>query len=254
MHDYRLYIPPDKIEAHVARLDGEEFHYCAHVLRRKEGAITVFDGVAHEWEASITSIERRHAVLHLGRLLREERPPEVRVLACPAILKGKALDDVVESAAELGAHGIVPVIAQRCDPNALKGDAPARLARWHRVAVAAVRQSGRIALPALSEPLGLATLLAGKAESVRVICARQAGADPLLDVLDQAARGASEIAVLVGPEAHFAPEEISAAVHAGARAAQLGPTTLRSGVAVTYALSVVSAWLAALRRGGLAAR
>ena len=253
MHDYRLYIPPDRIEADVARLDGEEFHYCAHVLRRKEGAITVFDGVAHEWEASIRSVERHHAVLHLDRLLREERPPEVRVLACPAMLKGKALDDVVESAAELGAHAIVPVIAQRCDPNALKGDAPARLARWHRIAIAAAKQGGRITLPTLSEPVGLTTLLADKAESVRVICTHHAGAEPLLDVLDQAARGASEIAVLVGPEADFTPEEVNGAVHAGARTVQLGPTTLRSGVAVTYALSVVSAWLAAHSGGGLAA-
>ena len=248
MHDYRLYIPPDKIEADVARLDGEEFHYCARVLRRREGAITVFDGVAREWEATIASIERHHAVLHLDRLVREEHAPDVCVLACPAVLKGKALDDVVESATELGAHAITPLITARCDPDALKGDAQTRLARWRRIAVAAAKQCGRIALPVLSEPVEFAAFLADKAESVRIMCMRLADAEPLLAVLDGVVPGAAEIALLVGPEADFAPEEIVAAIQAGARAARLGPTTLRSGVAVAYALSVVSAWLGVLTR------
>ena len=248
MHQYRLYIPPEKIEADTARLDGEEFHYYTHVLRRREGAIGVFDGVAREWEATIVSVERHHAVLHLDRLVREEHPPEVRIVACPAVLKGKALDDVVESAVELGAHAIAPVIAERCDPNALKGDVGARLARWHRIAVAAAKQCGRIALPALSRPVELAALLAGETGGVRIICTRHANAEPLLDVLDRAARGAAEIALLVGPEADFTPAEIETAIRAGFCAAQLGPTTLRSGVAVAAALSITSAWRASAQR------
>jgi len=97
----------------------------------------------------------------------------------------------------------------------------------------------------LSEPVKLAALLADEAGRTRVICTRLADAEPLLAVLDGAASAVAELVLLVGPEADFAPEEIEMAVRAGARAARLGPTTLRSGVAVAYALSVVSSWLAA---------
>ena len=64
-------------------------------------------------------------------------------------------------------------------------------------------------------------------------------------VLKKTAAGARGIAVLVGPEGDFAPEEVATAIDAGAHAGRLGPTTLRAETATMYALSVVSAYLAA---------
>jgi 16S rRNA (uracil1498-N3)-methyltransferase len=248
MHRYRLYVPPDRIDADAARLDGEEFHYCTHVLRRRTGTIAVFDGVSREWEATLTAIERHHAVLHLDRLVRETASPPVQLVACPSLLKGKAFDDVVEQATELGADAITPVVTSRCDPNALRGDAEARRARWHRIAVAASRQCDRIALPRIDAPAPLDELLASLAGTRAVICTKHDEAAPLPAVLDKIVPRTGAIAVLVGPEADFTPEEIARAVEAGARPARLGPTTLRAGTATAYALSVVSAILGA-RRG-----
>jgi 16S rRNA (uracil1498-N3)-methyltransferase len=172
-----------------------------------------------------------------------ERP--VRIVACPALLKAKAFDDVIEQAAELGADAIRPVVTSRCDPNALKGDAESRRARWHRIAVAASRQCDRIALPHIDSPTALDELLASLAEARTVICTKHDEAVPLLGVLDEIVPGAASIALLVGPEADFTPEEIARAVERGARPARLGPTTLRAGTATAYALSVVSALLGA---------
>jgi 16S rRNA (uracil1498-N3)-methyltransferase len=249
MHDYRLYVPPEKITGETARLDGDEFHHCTAVLRRSAGPITVFDGVAREWQATITAVERRHAMLHLDRLVREAAQRGVRIVACPALLKGKSFDAVIEAATELGAHAIAPVVAARCAPRASTGDVDARVARWRRISIAAAKQSGRIALPEIRVPAPLDEVLASLASARLLICAAHGAAQPLLRVLEQAPPGAAAIAVLVGPEADFTPEELAAAVEAGAHVAQLGPTTLRAATAAAYALSVVSAYLAAHRRG-----
>lgn len=250
MHRYRLHIPPDKIEGQSARLDGEEFHYCTHVLRRGTGTIAVFDGVSREWAATIAAVERHHATLRLDRLVREAAAPRVRVVASPVLLKGKAFDDVVEQATELGADAITPIVTGRCDPNVLKADAESRHARWHRIAVAASRQCDRIALPRIDPPMPLDELPASLVETTAVICTKHDEAAPLLSVLDEVAPAAASIAVLVGPEADFTSEEIARAVKAGARPARLGPTTLRAGTATAYALSVVSAVLGADRQRG----
>ncbi len=244
MHRYRLYVPPEKITGRVARLDGDEFRHCTNVLRRTEGAITVFDGVSREWEATITGVERHHATLRLDTLVREAAALTVQIIACPALLKGKGLDDVVEAVTELGAHVIAPVIASRCAARVRKGEAETRLARWRRISIVAAKQSGRIALPEVRPPASLDELLPSLASSVTVICAADKDAAPLLRVLERAAPSASAIALLVGPEADFTPEEIAAAVETGAHVARLGPTTLRAGTATAYALSVVSAFLA----------
>lgn len=249
MHDYRLYVPPENIVGDTARLDGDEFHHCTGVLRRKAGPITVFDGVAREWQATITAVGRRHATLRLDRLVREEAAPSVRIVACAALLKGKSFDAVVEVATELGAHAIAPVVADRCVPRARTGNFGARLARWRRISIAAAKQSGRIALAEIKTPALLDELLASLASTRLLICVADERAEPLLRVLERAAPDAAAVALLVGPEADFAPEEVAAAVEAGAEVARLGPTTLRATTATAYALSVVSAYLAAHRRG-----
>jgi 16S rRNA (uracil1498-N3)-methyltransferase len=168
----------------------------------------------------------------------------VRVLACPALTKGTSFDAVVEAATELGAHVIAPMITARCIASVLKAGAGPRLDRWRRITIAAAKQCGRIALPELMAPAPLDELLASLAPATTLICAAGSNARPLLRVLEREAAGASAIAVLVGPEADFTPEEVAAAVEAGAHVASLGPTTLRSPAATAYALGVVSACLA----------
>lgn len=244
MHRYRLYVPPEKITQETARLDGDEFHYCVNVLRRTEGIVAVFDGVSHEWEATITRVEKHHALLHLNRLVREEAKPTVQVMACPALTKGTSFDATVENATELGAHVIAPVIAERSAAHLRQAQVEIRLQRWRRIAIAAAKQCGRIALPEIKPPASLNELLPTLAGATKVICAAGAHAKPLLKVLEEAAASALAIAVLIGPEADFSPEEIAAAIEAGAHAALLGPTTLRAGTATAYALSVVSAYVA----------
>jgi len=243
MHRYRLYVPPEKITGDTAQLDGDEFHHCVNVLRRTEGTIAVFDGVSREWEATIAGVQKHYATLHLDRLVREEAAPSVRLISCPALTKGRSFDAVIEAATELGAHVIAPVLAARCAGHLRQAHLGARLARWRRVAVAAAKQCGRIALPEIRFPASLQELLPSLASATTLICAAQGNGPPLLRVLEREA-AAPAIAVLVGPEADFTPEEAAEAVEAGAHPAGLGATTLRSGTAAIYALSVISAYLA----------
>jgi len=242
MHRYRLYVPPEKIAQETAQLDGDEFHHCINVLRRTKGTVAVFDGVSHEWEATIARVEKHRALLDLRKLVREATKPAVQVIACPALTKGKSFDATVENATELGAHVIAPVIAERSAAHFRQSQNETRLARWGRIAIAAAKQCGRIALPEIKPPTLLNELLPTLAGATKVICAAGAHAEPLWNVLEKTGAGASAIAVLVGPEADFAPEEVAAAVEAGAHAALLGPITLRSGTAAAYALAVVSAY------------
>lgn len=245
MHRYRLYVPPENITGDTARLDGDEFHHCVNVLRRTHGTIAVFDGVSREWQAVITKVEKQHASLRLEHLVREALAPAVRIVACPALTKGKGFDAIVEAATELGAHVIAPVIADRSAAGVRAAELETRRARWRRIAISAAKQCGLIALPDIKPPARLDELLPSLAPATTLICTAGQDAAPLLHMLERAAPGAAAIAVLVGPEADFTPEETAAAVEAGAHPVRLGPTTLRAGTATAWALSVVSAFLAA---------
>jgi len=245
MHRYRLYVPPEKITGDTACLDGDEFHHCVNVLRRTTGAVTVFDGRSREWEASIAAVEKHRAMLRLDTLTREEGSPDIEIIVCPALTKARSFDTIVEAATELGAHMIVPIIAARSAAESRTGGFEARQARWRRIAIAAAKQSGRIALPTIKQPMRLDQLLPTLTTATLIACAAEENAAPLLHILRTQAVETRAIAILVGPEADFTPEEVAAVTQAGGHVAQLGPTTLRATTAVAYALSVVGAELAA---------
>ena len=115
-------------------------------------------------------------------------------------------------------------------------------ARLSRIAEEAAGQCGRAALPTVSRPLSFAAALKEAAETCEMIlfCYECEEENSLRAALDEVkAKGLSRIAVFVGSEGGFSPEEAEAAVAAGARTVSLGTRILRCETAPLYALSCI---------------
>jgi 16S rRNA (uracil1498-N3)-methyltransferase len=154
------------------------------------------------------------------------------VCLCQAVPKGGRMDLVVEKATEVGVTRIVPLATRRgmVEPRAGKVE------RWRRVAEAAARQSLRMDVPEVSEPMPFAEAvqLAGEGG---VLLHNDPHLEPLEDVVGSPAR------LFVGPEGGWSEEEMQLAAEAGLAFAQLGPYRLRSEtaglVAVARAMAVL---------------
>jgi 16S rRNA (uracil1498-N3)-methyltransferase len=117
---------------------------------------------------------------------------------------------------------------------------------------AALKQSGRCRLPELNDPLDLAAALAacdgdqlyvGAAPDERALVG---AGQPLVPTTVRAAPAA--LALFIGPEGGWAPEEARRLAAAGARPLDLGPFTLRTETAAIVGLGA----LRALAGGGRA--
>jgi len=163
--------------------------------------------------------------------------PAVRVVLAQALVKGDRGELAVELATEAGVDAVLPWRAARSVANWDTGPRGARaLQRWRATAREAAKQSRRAWLPVVDEPVStdeLAQRVAGAACSVVL---HESAATPLAAVPLPAA---GEVLLVVGPEGGIADVELSALVGAGAVAARLGPTVLRTSTAAAVALGAL---------------
>ncbi len=159
-------------------------------------------------------------------------PPEPLTLAL-AVLHTQAFDWAVEKATELGVTAVVPVLSARVQG----GHHEKRVARWQRVAWAAVAQCGRSLPPQVWAPQPLDRLLA-EARGLKVVADFWGGPLPPLG-----ARDPEGVTVLVGPEGGFTEEERNAIKEAGFFCISLGPRTLRSETAAVASLVLMQSAL-----------
>jgi 16S rRNA (uracil1498-N3)-methyltransferase len=151
---------------------------------------------------------------------------EIELTLYEAVPKGGRMDLLVEKATEIGATRIVPLVTERGIVRPRGG----KVERWRRVAEAAARQSLRVGVPEVAEPVDLSDAI------------REVGEDgvllhnaPELDLLETVV--SSPAALFIGPEGGWSEEELRMAGEAGLALAQLGPYRLRSETAGMVAVA-----------------
>ena len=212
-------------------------HHLGGVLRARPGErVLLLDGRGRQLEAAVAEATRREVRLEACGSVRTlpRTGPSVTLFQCVA--KATHMEWLVEKAVELGADALVPVVSRNC---VVRPDIGERVARWDRIADAALEQCGAAWLmdidPAHSWAQALERIRAF--EGTVIACALPPGTPPLRDVLAEEHAGIGRYALIVGPEGDFADGELDDLRAAGARFAGLGPTVLRTDTATTAALA-----------------
>lgn len=242
----RLHVAADLHAGASLPLDRAQANYLLNVLRRKpEDPVLLFNGRDGEWRASLVPSGRKSADLMVVERTRPQNAaPDLHYLFAP--LKSARLDYLAQKAVEMGAGTIRPVFTRYTQGERIN------LERLGANVVEAAEQCGILAIPAVAEPARLPEALAALApERLLVFCDEDAPvADPVA-----ALRGAGDpaapppLAVLVGPEGGFAPEERDLiAARPNTVALSLGPRILRADTAAVAVLALVQAVLGDARQ------
>jgi 16S rRNA (uracil1498-N3)-methyltransferase len=231
----RVHLPPERIGAARAELTDEARHYLRDVLRLVPGAaVELFDGLGGSWE---TTVEPGFTALALGAR-REVVAGGLAISLLFALAKGEKGDLVVQKATELGVARLCPWAAERSVVKLDAAKGKDRAERWHRIAEAAARQSGRTDVPAVDVPVTLAGALAAVPPGHRLVVLHGPGGAPLGALgLDRA----PGVALVAGPEGGLTERELAACDSAGALRGSLGPRTLRAETAAIAGVAVLQA-------------
>ncbi len=249
MPEPRLLIDQDLRAGAEIALDEAQARHVGTVLEQQRAAHGQPRPPTSSWQMPRTKpSEKRGMRVVLEELLREVKPtPDLDLLFAP--VKRHATDLIVEKATELGVRRIKPVITQRTIAETVRTD------RLETIAREAAEQTERFDAPGIFEAATLPKSLDSWDGSRPLIYADESGdeagkawggdtgrARPIGEAV--AAIKAERLALLIGPEGGFTPEErrmlrgLPYVVPVS-----LGPRILRAETAVIAALSVIqSTW------------
>jgi 16S rRNA (uracil1498-N3)-methyltransferase len=247
---HRFYLPPECCRGDLLRLDGREAHHALHVLRLKRGdEATVLNGAGDEFHCHVETLAKDSLTLAVREKKSTPAPP------CPvslfvAVPKGKIIEDIIQKAAELGTHHIVPLLTERVVTHLDEGGAEHKREKWQQVAIEAIKQCGAAWLTRVARPVSLKEFLRRREIPELTLVGslqteRRHPRDVIAEFRSQHGRKPASAGVWIGPEGDFTLEELLAVEAAGARPITLGSLTLRVETAAIYCLSLLNYELSA---------
>lgn len=231
----RVYIEGALPENGDVTLADAQSHYLSKVLRMEAGRpLQVFNGDGAEYSATLTSADKRAAVIHIAS--KEEVNRESNLLSHLAIgiSRGERMDWVLQKATELGVTHITPLFTERTEVK-LKGERlEKKMAHWRQIAISACEQCQRNVLPVVHEACSLTEFLRCDRDGLKLVLHHRS---------QQALKEMPEpqaVTLLIGPEGGLTDDEIQLALkHHYYQPLTLGPRVLRTETAPIAALTAV---------------
>jgi 16S rRNA (uracil1498-N3)-methyltransferase len=237
----RFVISASAVNGSLAYVSGAELHHMRHVMRLRPGAIirlltedgNEFNGRLLAYQCTLAQVEICPQQPQIGK---------PKLILAAALIRGSRMDFMVEKAAELGADELWPLL---CERGTAREPGAQRCERWHRIALAAAKQSLSPHAMTISQPIDVSAMLRRiPPEAVALLCTP--GARSAAALIRQSQPQA--VVVACGPEGGFEQSEEDAMRAAGFIPASLGPTRLRSETAALAALSQIAGALEELDR------
>ena len=232
----RFFVP--EIRRGVAELTGADAEHLVRVLRAEVGQVYEICDNEDVYVAEIETARKSVVVFRCKEKLAAPEAEATLVLV-PALFKFDRFEWLIEKATELGVARIQPFEAVRTE-RGLAEAAQKRCARWERIAVETSQQARRNRLPVIDPVETLTEALAMDA-NVKLLLDEDAAAEPILRCMPEQRLASDIVAVLLGPEGGWVPEERTKAVAAGWKPVSLGNTVLRAETAGIAGLAVVKA-------------
>lgn len=231
-----FYTDPANVKKHSLTIEGDESKHLVRVLRKAEGDLLwVVDGVDRAYEVVIRSLHQHSVECEILSVHERLNEPTIEVTLAVAVLKNPSrMEWLIEKGTELGLRRFIPVSTARTVAGASKEN------RWRRIALSAMKQSGRSYLPQIYPLTSMETVIRhASVFDLKIIPYEQT--DEVLFIAEalRHMQKPTSALIVVGPEGGFAESEIQDAEGAGFIQVSLGKRRLRTETAALVAASWV---------------
>jgi len=230
-----------------------EATHITRVLRLKDGdTVEALDGKGGAATATLRTRNGPPRLEFVEKTATQENAETqlVSVVLEMAVLKGDAMEWVIEKAVELGIGTVVPILTAHTVVQMDRKGPEAFQERWQKIADQALKQCGRLARLEVKKPIAFEELLISPLSGVRIWCdeMERAEAPQLLSWLEKTrSENLAPLHVLIGPEGGWSEKErgllareLTAHSPPQLVMTSLGPLVLRAETAAVFAMSLLS--------------
>lgn len=228
----RYYIDAPLIPEERVSVEGQEMLHLVRVMRHQVGdSIELVNGRGILAAGTIEELTKRSAEIKVDALLRKKRPT-AEVIIAQAIPRLNRLETIIEKGTELGMTQLWLFPGTHSEKKNLT---PNQMERLQHIAIAAMKQCGRLDLPVIAmkpplkqweQPLYPAFFGDLSPEAPPFLKALQAPQDGVL--------------FFIGPEQGFSDKELTQLKKLGAQGVTLHRNILRSDTAPLAALTLIA--------------
>ncbi|MBO4554679.1 MAG: 16S rRNA (uracil(1498)-N(3))-methyltransferase [Clostridia bacterium] len=218
----RFFTDSSALQNDTITLTGDEFLHMTKVLRYKVGfkaIVCLNDG--YERHCTITQIGKDFALLNVDESKKVDRK-NVSLTLYAGLLKNNKLDFVIQKAVELGVDSVVPFV------SANSAETKFSLERGEKIALEAAKQCGSAYLSSVKGLVDFDMVLNDIKGFDTVLFAYEGETQNSVKTSNLTGRN---IALIVGCEGGFTPEEAEKAKLEGANVVTLGRRILRAETA-----------------------
>lgn len=226
----RYYINKPLSQVQNVVLEGDEFHHMVNVMRTRIGEqVELFCGDGNNYVALVEDIQKKQAILTIQSASKNLCEPTIKLDVYQALAKGDKLNLIAQKITELGASGLFVFESKFCDVKANTG----KLDRLDGVSSSASKQCGRSSILNIQGVLNINQVCQNIAKYDKFYVFYEAeDKDNFSNHLISLRNGDTQnIAIMIGAEGGFAPEEIEKLTQNGAIIVGLGKRILRTETA-----------------------
>ena len=233
---YQFFVEPGQIDvtAKSVIIRGNDVNHIKNVLRMRLGEeVAVSNGIdGKEYRCGILALEEDCVRLELRFIKEDGVELPAKIYLFQGLPKADKMELIIQKAVELGAFQMIPVAMKRCVVKLDEKKADSKIKRWQGIAEAAAKQSKRGVIPTVAPVMSYAQAVKMASEmDLKLVPYELAEGMEQTKQLIESVKPGQRIAIFIGPEGGFDPEEIRTATEAGIHPITLGKRILRTETA-----------------------
>lgn len=237
---YQFFVEDEQVQQDRICIVGGDVNHIGHVLRMKTGEkIRISDQSGRSYFCRILEITEEEVWAQIEDTDEMGTEFSHKVYLFQGLPKSDKMELIIQKTVELGVYTVIPVAMKNCVVKLDDKKAKSKVTRWQAIAESAAKQSKRSLIPEVKMPMSYkeAVAYAKKLDVKLVPYENEHGMAGTKAAMEQIKKGES-IAVFIGPEGGFAPEEIEM-VRDEMQLISLGRRILRTETAGIVALAVL---------------
>ena len=212
-------------------LGEEESWHTVKVLRLREGdSVNLTDGLGWLYNGRLIKVHPKECIVGItGRLFHPQNDHSLHIAIAPTKSNDR-FEWFLEKATEIGIDEITPLLCDHSERDTLK------MKRLEKVLISAMKQSLKVWLPLLHDPVKFHDFVKREAGGMKLIAYCETGHESALHKIYQPDL---KTTILIGPEGDFSKPEVELAINSGFIPVNLGTSRLRTETAGVVACTTI---------------